>query len=168
MSMLHVFALNEPVAVTHTHLTRQKGEVAVLPPLAEWLGVEAIDTNEIELFAINDLSDMGLSDYITLAFAPETAIPSATVTRLDALDGAVLLVPERALSGPATPGPKATLIASLALAQADHGADLPKAKVAPLPTAAPPARHEAGPPLALYALIAMAILAALIFFVGWS
>lgn len=168
MSMLHVFALNEPVAVTHTHLTRQKGEVAVLPPLAEWLGVEAIDTDDIELFAINDLSDMALSDYIRLAFAPEAAIPTATVTRLDALDGAVLLVPDKALSAPASPGPKANLIASLALARADHVADLPKAKVAPLPSAAPPAQHEAGPPLALYALIGMAILAALIFFVGWS
>lgn len=168
MTNLHIFALNEPVAVSHTHLTRQTGETPELPPLAAWLGVDTLDTDAVELFPIKDLSDMALSDYIRLAFAPEDDIPSADVTRLDALDGAVLLVPDAALPAPASPGARATLIATIPLARADHVGDLPKAKVAPMPTPPPVERHEVGPPVALYALIGMAILAALIVFIGWS
>ncbi|MBY4893771.1 hypothetical protein KUL25_13455 [Rhodobacteraceae bacterium N5(2021)] len=166
MTHLHIFALNEPVAVSHTNLTRQQGLTPDLPPLAAWLGVDSLDTDEIELFPIKDLSDMALSDYINLAFAPEDPIPSAIVTRLDALDGAVLLVPEDGLATPPNPGPQATLIASLPLARADNTASLPKASTTPMPNPAAP-RHEVGPPIALYALIGMAILAAIIVFVGW-
>ncbi|GAB5447790.1 hypothetical protein [Gymnodinialimonas sp.] len=167
MTNLQIFALNETVDISHTHLTRQNGEAPDLPPLADWLGVASLDTDEIELFAIKDLSDMALSDYVNLAFAPENDIPSATVTRLDALDGAVLLVPDKALPAPPNPGAEATLIASLPLAQADNSASLPKAKTTPMPNPAP-RQHEVGPPIALYALIGMAILAALIVFIGWS
>lgn len=169
MTHLHIFALNEPVSVSYTHLTRQKGEVPELPPLARWLGVDTLDTDEIELFPINDLGDMALSDYIQLAFPPEDPIPSAIVTRLDALEGAVLLVPGDApLVQAAQTGPQATLVAALALARADNTASLPKAKATPMPVAPVQPDHEASPPIALYALIAMAILAALIVFVGWA
>lgn len=169
MTNLHIFALNEPVEVSHTHLTRQRGEMPVLPPLTAWLGVDTIDTDEIELFPIKDLADMALADYIRLAFAPEQDIPSDTLTRLNALTGAVLLAPEKALPAPAHPGPQATLIASLSLAQADNSAQLPKAKVTPPPRKAPQRPEpEAAPPVALFALIGMAILAAIIVFVGWG
>ncbi|ABD56821.1 hypothetical protein [Jannaschia sp. CCS1] len=168
MTNLQIFALNEPIDVSHTNLTRQTGETPELPPLAEWLGVDTLDTDQIELFPIKDLSDMPLSEYIRLAFAPEEQIAPADITRLDALSGAVLLVPETALSAAPRPGSQATLIASVPLAQADNSGSLPKADVAPVPSAAPaPAEPEAPPPIALYALIGMAILAALIFFVGW-
>lgn len=168
MTHLHIFALNEPVTVSHTNLTRQNGETPDLPPLAKWLGVDTLDTADIELFAIKDLSDMPLSEYVRLAFAPEDDIPSADITRLDALDAAVLLVPDSALSAPPRPGPQATLIASLPLARADNTGSLPKADVAPTPTR-PPAQPqpETSPPIALYALIGMAVLAVLIIFVGW-
>lgn len=166
--ILHIFTLNEDVAVTHTNLTRQKGEAPVLPPLADWLGVETLDTNAIELFQVKDLSDMALSDYIQLAFAPENDIPGDMQTRLNALKGAVLLVPDTALNGPASPGPQATTIAALPLAQADNTGVLPKASVTPMPTPPAAQTHEASPPIALFALIGMAVLAAIIVLVGWN
>lgn len=166
---LHIFALNEPLEVSHTNLTRQNGEAPDLPPLADWLGVDTLDTDAIELFPIDDLGTMALSDYIQLAFSTENPIPGDTQTRLNALKGAVLLVPDRALSGPATPRPQATAIASLGLAQADNSASLPKASVTPTPSPAPPPQqHESSPPVALFALIGMAILALIIVFVGWA
>lgn len=166
---LHVFALNEPLSVSHTNLTRQNGEVPSLPPLADWLGVEALDTDQIEVFPLEELGTMALSDYIGLAFAPEADIPSGTITKLDALDGAVLLIPDTALNTSANPGPQATAIASIALAKADNSARLPKAQVTPIPSKAPAQPEpEAPPPIALYALVGMAILALIIVFVGWS
>lgn len=169
MTHLHIFALNEPVEVSHTNLTRQNGEVVDLPPLAEWLGVDTLDTDEIELFPVDELAGMALSDYIALAFAPEDDLPGDVATRLNALTGAVVLVPDRALSAPPKPGPQATQVASVPLARADNSASLPKANTAPVPApAAAPQDHEASPQVAVYALIGMAILAALIYFVGWN
>lgn len=166
---LQIFALNEPLAVSHTNLTRQSGETPSLPPLADWLGVDSLDIDQIEVFPLEELGTMTLSEYIRLAFAPESDIPSGTVTKLDALSGAVLLVPDTALDAPAKPGPQATAIASIALAQADNSATLPKASVAPTPTNAPQQQdRETPPPIALFALIGMAVLALIIVFVGWS
>ena len=99
---LHVFAMNTETGLRHTHLTRAQGEAPALPPLADWLGT-AVETDEIELFPIRDLGDMMLSDYITMAFAPE-ALDSDDARRMNALLGDVLLVPERALGGAAQAG----------------------------------------------------------------
>lgn len=124
---LHVFAVNTETDLRHSHLTRAQGEATDLPPLGDWLGV-GVDTDEIELFPIRDLGDMPLSDYITMAFAPER-LSSDEARRLNALEGTVLLVPERALAVAAKPGAELTLIATLPLAAADHRADLPKAVI---------------------------------------
>ena len=133
---LFVFALNAPMDVCHTHHSRAQGEAPALPPLADWLGA-GVDTDEIELFTLKDIGDLRLSDYIDLAFAPED-IPSDAARRMNALEGAVLLVPGRALSGEPAPGAALTLIASLPLAQADHSAALPKAAVTGLAAAPDP------------------------------
>jgi len=170
MTHLHVFALNEPLAVSHTNLTRQNGEVPELPPLAVWLGVEALDTDEIELFPLDTLGPMVLSHYIKLAFMPKKSIPAEDRARLDALMGSVLLVPDTAMTGQADPGEEATHIADIVLATPDHSASLPKADAAGAsPTAAPqePAR-ESVPPIALFALLGMAAFAAIIILFGWG
>ncbi len=133
--ILHIFAVTAPTYLRHTHLTRARGEAPVLPPLTDWLGAE-VDTSEIELFPVRDLGDMSLSEYVTMAFAPESMPPQAA-RRMDALKGHVLLVPERALSEEPAPGKEATLIASLPLAGADHGGSLPKADVTPMPRPTP-------------------------------
>ena len=140
---LHVFAITAPPDLRHTHLTRAKALAPDLPPLTDWLGAE-VDTDEIELFPIRDLGEMQLSDYITMAFAPE-AIPPEARRKIDAIKGHVLLVPERALSEEPAPGREAVLVASLPLARPDHAADLPKADVAPLPRPAPPPARAARP-----------------------
>lgn len=134
---LHVFAVNAALNLCHTHYSRAQGAPAPdLPPLADWLGT-AVDTDEIELFTLRDIGDLRLSDYVDMAFAPED-IPSDAARRINALEGSVLLVPDRALDGAPAPGPALTLIASLHLAKADHSASLPKADVTATPTAAPP------------------------------
>ena len=134
---LHVFAVKAAPDLRHTHLTRARGDTPMLPPLTEWLGAE-VDTDEVELFPVKDLGDMSLSEYVTMAFAPES-MPAQAARRMDALKGHVLLVPERALSEEPAPGKEATLIASLPLAGADHGGSLPKADVAPMPRPVPEA-----------------------------
>ena len=137
MTHLHVFALNAaPDDLRHTNLTRALGEKPDLPPLADWLGLESLNTAELELFPVKDLGDMALSDYITAAFSPDPDIPTETRRKLDALDGSVLLVPDSAFAIAPTPGPEATAIAELPLARADHSADLPKS----------PVTHAAAPP----------------------
>ncbi|MEX3017800.1 hypothetical protein [Gymnodinialimonas hymeniacidonis] len=170
MTQLHIFALNEPVTVSHTNLTRQKGEAPDLPLLTEWLGLDALDTDQIEMFPVDDLGGMALSDYIQLAFTPETGIPADDQRRLDALEGAVLLVPDNAISGTFAPGPQATEIAKVPLAQPDNTATLPKAEVSPAPSVKPHSEpeRETVPPIALYMLLAIAAFAVLAIFVGWN
>lgn len=166
---LHIYALNEPVTASYTNLSRQNGEAVELPPLEEWLGIDRLYYDQIEMFPVSELGDMTLSDYTAMAFAPEGPIPADVQQRLNALTGAVLLVPDSALSGPAYPRAQATYIASLDLAQADNTARLPKADASPAPAPAPaPREPEPSPPIALYALIGMAVLAALIVLVGWN
>jgi hypothetical protein len=163
--VLHILAINAKTEVRHTHLTRARGEAPELPPLTEWLGAE-VDTDEVELFPVKDLGEMALSDYVTMAFAPE-AIPPQALRRMNALKGHVLLVPERALSEEPAPGKEATLIASLPLARADHGGTLPKAEItppprpAPAPTEAPRRRGSATWVIGIVVLLALILAVAL-------
>lgn len=133
MTTLNVFAVNGHSDLRHTHLTRVGGETPDLPPLAEWLGVDRVDTDKIEIFPVRDLGDTRLADYVAMAFEPAEPIEGETRARLNALGGSVLIVPDRALDRAPTPGPAVTPIATLALAEADHRADLPRADVAPAP-----------------------------------
>jgi hypothetical protein len=161
---LHIFAVNAETDMRHTHLTRTRGEERELPPLTEWLGAE-VDTAEIELFPVGDLGDMSLSEYVTMAFGPESIAPQAA-RRMDALKGHVLLVPESALSEEPAPGREATLIATLPLAAADHDASLPKADVTPMPRPdadpLPEPRRRGSVIWLLGAVIALALLIALV------
>ena len=125
---LYVFALNTPVSMTLTELTRARGETAGLPPLGDWLGLDALDTDRIELFPVTDLGDLTLSDYLSSAHDADIAGHAA---RLDALEGSVLLLPEAAMTGTPAPGAEATLIAALPVAQADHRAVLDPATIPP-------------------------------------
>ena len=123
---LHIFAVNATLDLCHTHHSRaQGGPPPDLPPLADWLGA-SVDSDEIELFARKDIGDLRLSEYVDMAFGV-VGMGADDARRMDALGGAVLLVPDRALGGPPRPGAMLTLVASLDLAQADHRAALPKA-----------------------------------------
>ncbi|AHM03117.1 hypothetical protein roselon_00688 [Roseibacterium elongatum DSM 19469] len=131
---LRIYALNVDSDARHTNLTRARGESVEMPPLAEWLGVDDLDHREIELFPLDDLGDMPLSDYVTRAFDPDPAINATTANRLDALSGSVLLVPGRALQDTPRDSRELTEVAILTLAQADQTGALPKADLAPPPT----------------------------------
>jgi len=137
---LHIYALNRPSELRHTHLTRAQGARPDLPPLAGWLGVGDLDTSEIEIFPVSDLGDMGLSDYVATAFATREDIPPATRAQIDALSGSVLLVPDLAMTGTPHPGADLILMATLPLAQPDNSMDMDPVPVNRI--AAPPAPDE--------------------------
>lgn len=161
---LHVFAVNGDRAegLRHTNLSRASGETADLPDLREWLGVERLDTDRIELFPVGDLGDMSLSAYVTQAFDPTPGLEKETSARLDALDGSVLLVPDAAYDGVFHPGAELTRIASVSLALPDHVAELPKADVTPPPQPGPgrfpPERAGGGRSIPQWAKFAIFIL----------
>lgn len=123
--VLHIFAVNTELEGRHTYLSRSKDEGMDLPNLSGWLGLPqgALNTNEIELFPVSDLADMHLSDYVTTAFDLDEEPSGQALSRMNALEGHVLLVPELALTGTIATTPELTLIASLPIANADHSAD---------------------------------------------
>jgi len=159
---LFVFALNTDVGVTVTDLTRARGEISGLPPLAEWLGVEALDTDRIELFPVADLGGLPLSGYLVNAHDAE---PSGQAARLDALAGSVLIVPQAAMTGMPSPGAHATLIATLPMARADHRATLDPAPI-PKPSTNTKDTPAASPAQPLRWVVAGAFLLAALF-VWW-
>jgi hypothetical protein len=165
---LHILALNLPVDTRHTHLTRQQGAHPDLPPLADWIGVADLDTDRIEMFPLEDLAGMPLSTYAAEAFDLEEGAMAGAAARMDALEGAVLLVPSSAVDRTPEPGAKATLIASLPMARADHAAEMPAASLARKPPAGatPAATGRAGSTgTVLVGLLLAAALAVLIWWV---
>ena len=133
---LHVVALSDSFSTSTTFLSRESGDPAPdLVALAEALDLPAVDAEALELFAVADLGAMRLSDYIAEAFAPKDPIGADTRARLNAIEGHVALLPDRSIPDGAAlrSGPRARLIASLPLQEADHSADLPKADLTPRP-----------------------------------
>ncbi|MFT6913564.1 MAG: hypothetical protein ACJAQW_002176 [Paracoccaceae bacterium] len=128
---LHLFAVNRPTAVRHTHLTQMSGDAVVLPPLADWLGVSRLETDQIELFPASDLGEMSLSHYLATAFDVDQSALAKNALRVNALRDVVLVVPASALPDPGTfpqTGAELTLIARLPMLHPDHhGQPLPKA-----------------------------------------
>ncbi len=124
-ALLHVFAVNAQIDVRHTFLSRSTGQTTTLPDLAGWLSLRqgGLDTDNIELFPVDDLGDLRLADYIATAFDPLDAALKTAAPKLNALDGHVLLVPQAALAGDWTAGADLTLVDSLPLAVADHVAE---------------------------------------------
>ncbi|MBF9030701.1 hypothetical protein HKCCE3408_09895 [Rhodobacterales bacterium HKCCE3408] len=158
---LLVFALPEaPPDLRHTDLTRQRGEAPDLPPLHEWIGVDGIDTDKIELFPVDDVASMGLGTYLSTAYDVDADALAEAGPRIDSVKGSVLIVPEDALTGRPDPGADATLVASLPLPNARHIAAMPKADVGPQAPApgpsGPPASRPRGVPLIVLAGLALA------------
>lgn len=151
-SHLQVFAVNAPLDIRHTYLSRSTGQEVKLPNLAGWLGLRqgGLNTDEIELFPLQDLADMPLSGYVATAFDISDDPLGQTAARLNALGGHVLLVPDAAIAGQVTTGAELTLIASLPMARADHSAQalqptppdpIAQPEPAPKPVPAPPKQN---------------------------
>ncbi|WP_323779599.1 hypothetical protein [Leisingera sp.] len=70
--------------------------------LAQVLGVAALDPDQVEIFPVSDLEDIGLAGYLT----DGCGVPRAQVEEdrgmLDALEGHVLLIRSRAFDGAET------------------------------------------------------------------
>lgn len=121
MSLLHVYAVNVDLGdLSHTNLTRvQETGPVDLPPLADWLGV-AVDVNAVELFAVRDLKPLRLTDYLRDGCEVEEKTLSPHASRLAALEGHVLLVPDDALSGEPSTSAELTAIATLPTVRANQ------------------------------------------------
>jgi hypothetical protein len=138
---LHIFAINGESDLRHTNLTRAQGLAPDLPALEDWLGVDTILTDQIEVFPHR--GSRRHEPYRLRRDGLRSRPPPGpdARARLDALEGSVLLVPDTAM--PAEPETRrdADPIAVLPLAAADHNAELPKADMTP---AAP--RQKSRPP----------------------
>ncbi|MEO0828987.1 MAG: hypothetical protein AAFY03_00825 [Pseudomonadota bacterium] len=119
MTQLYVFACNHQIDVSHTELTRQHGEIPDLPPLSAWLSTE-VDTDRIELFPAKALAPMSLADYLNTAYDVTSFGEASAITRLNAIEEHVLLVPDVAVENAPNPGADLTLIATLTTAEPDH------------------------------------------------
>ena len=96
------------------------------------LGDPDLDPAYVEVFDVADLSDIGLSGYLTEGLGVPEAALEADHARLDAVKGPVLVLPSKALHGRAvtlTPDPRLALIGT-------YREDRPPVHFEPLPTAA--------------------------------
>ncbi len=107
--LIRVFAVNRPKAEMLAELkSRPKPDLA-----RELLGLPHLDTSSTEIFAVSDLSGVGLANYLSEGYAVPEAETGRDKARLDALDGYVLLLFSDSFGGrEATlePGPDVTLI----------------------------------------------------------
>ncbi len=103
--VVRVFAVNLPPAQVAAVLRdtaappAQTGDLPETPAAATLLGWPGLDTRQTEVFAIADLTGLGLSGYLTegLGLAPDQIAPDQP--RLAALDGYVLILRSRAFRG---------------------------------------------------------------------
>lgn len=83
--------------------------------LAQVLGIEDIDLEQVEIFPVSDLEDIGLAGYLREGLGVPSEQIEADRDRLDALEGHVLLIRSRAFDGRETrltPASQITLIGS--------------------------------------------------------
>ncbi|MBM7066053.1 hypothetical protein [Actibacterium sp. 188UL27-1] len=173
MPDLYVFAVNHPLDITHTSLSRREGTVPDLPPLSDWLGGGDIDTDQIELFAVATLAEMPLATYLVEAFDVDEVALAEHRGRLANLEGHVLLVPEKAVASDPQPGADLTLIATLPMHAANNTVKpLPKADVTPKPakpqerTKKPMSQARVSGMVATAALLFLFLFTALIVWIG--
>jgi len=116
--VIHVFAVNRPAAQMRSAL-QLAGKDALA---AELLGIPLV-AGEVELFAVADLAGVGLRGYLADGYAVPTAQLDAARSKLDRLDGYVLLVFSAAFGGQDVTVPTvadATLIGSFGEQQPDN------------------------------------------------
>ena len=100
---VRLFAVNLPEAQVTAMLRdtppAPPGELPQVPAAATLLDWPALDTRHTELFAIRDLTGLGLTGYLTEGLGLDEAEIAADRPRLAALEGYVLIVLSRAFGG---------------------------------------------------------------------
>jgi len=142
--------------------------------LAALLGVDHLAPGQVELFHSDDVAPIGLAAYLTEGTAVAEAQIAADRTRLDALEGPILIVLSAAFGGDAVtlhPDPRLTLIGM-------YTAEIQPVRFEPLPGASargtvlgkvprPPMSHaRAGGMVATAALLVMFALLAVVIWVA--
>ncbi|SFS63702.1 hypothetical protein SAMN04488040_1230 [Sulfitobacter marinus] len=105
---IRLFAVNRPVEVIASMLQSNDKAAAI----SDLLGF-TVPSGSAELFAVSDLTGVGLPRYLTDGYAVTEAQINADRARLDALEGYVLLLFSSAFDGAETTldiGPDLTLI----------------------------------------------------------
>lgn len=122
---IRVFAISRPIADMARALKQQSKATLA----SEYLGTE-VTADDIELFALSDLTGVGLHGYLSEGYDVDKDALRADRARLEALDGYILLVFSRiSAQGDVVlkPASVLTLIGTYAEPKAKYGA-------APLPT----------------------------------
>ncbi|MBD3664445.1 hypothetical protein H9Q16_10965 [Sulfitobacter sp. TSTF-M16] len=115
--LIRVFSISRPPE----ELTNEIEENGKSSVAASLLGRD-LPEGEFELFAMSDLSGVGLSGYLAEGYAVPAEQIAQHRRKLDALDGYVLLIFSKAFNGEEvilTPGPDLTLIGTFGEAQPD-------------------------------------------------
>ncbi|MFD2740233.1 hypothetical protein ACFSUD_11665 [Sulfitobacter aestuarii] len=161
---IRVFAINRAFQDVSNRLKGGSKDALV----EELLGPE-VAADHVEIFAVSDLTGVGLPGYLSEGYAVSEAELTRDRGKLTALDGYVLLVFSSAFGGRETmldPSPDLTLIGTYGEAQPDMSAiSLPNEAAQPYtgapsttPRSAP--RGRAGGGMLVLALIALLILLA--------
>ncbi|OZB17046.1 MAG: hypothetical protein B7X55_06930 [Rhodobacterales bacterium 34-62-10] len=102
---IRVLAVNLPEAQVAAMLRdappAAPGELPEIPAAAALLNWPALDTRHTALFAVRDLTGVGLTGYLTEGLGLEDAQIAPDRSRLAALDGYVLILLSRAFGGQA-------------------------------------------------------------------
>jgi len=90
--LVRVFQLSYAVSM-------EIGHMGTLDGLAEALGVEHLDGRDVQIVAIGEISDMGLSAFLTLGYEIDEAEIAPLRPVLDALEGKVAILRSGAFDG---------------------------------------------------------------------
>lgn len=154
--MVRIFAVNgasEGTGTAQSFLSRleQSPEAiaAEATRLQAMLGVDRIDPTYTETITVADIRELGLTQYLATAMDIPHAQLSADRSRLDALEGEVLIVLSRALGFEAQtlrPGPDLTFIGAYEMADVPLSGAIPArpADPMPAPASAPPVAASKG------------------------
>jgi len=140
---IRLFAVNRPIDV----MARNLREIEKTALIDDLLGVHA-PAGTAELFPVSDLAGVGLSRYLTDGYAVTQAQIAHDRTRLEALDGYVLLLFSSAFDGRETTltiGSDLTLIGTYGEEQPDRAAPPLTAEAAQPYSGVPSLTHKTPP-----------------------
>ncbi|MGB7244771.1 MAG: hypothetical protein WBC93_22120 [Sulfitobacter sp.] len=118
---IRVFAVNRPAGdMDHALQSRPMPDVA-----RDLLNAPHLNTKSAEIFAVSDLTELGLAGYLHDGYAVDSAQIDPDRARLSAIEGYVLLLFSDSFGGAEMTldaGPDVTLIGTYAEARADQSA----------------------------------------------